>query len=73
MVSTGGSVNGFAQWLKIDFGEGVVFENSPFEGEHSHWGAPLYLFDDPIETTAGQTVEARIHLMRARLTFALAN
>lgn len=72
LISTGGAVGGFAQWLRIDFGDGIVFENDPFAGSRSHWGAPLYLFDQPVETAPGEAIDARIHLMRARLTIARA-
>ena len=65
-------VDGFAQWMRIDFGGGIVLENSPFDEPGSHWGAPLYPFVEPIETVAGEVVEMQAQLFRERLTLSLA-
>ncbi|MEO7178495.1 MAG: 50S ribosomal protein L11 methyltransferase [Allosphingosinicella sp.] len=70
--SRGGRVDGFAQWMRIDFGGGILFENSPFDESRSHWGAPLYPFVEPIETEAGDVIEMQAQLFRERLTLSLA-
>jgi type II protein arginine methyltransferase len=69
--SLGGRVDGFAQWMRIDFGGGIVLENNPFERSGSHWAAPLYPFPRPIETEAGDVVEMKAHVMGSRLTLSL--
>lgn len=69
--SRGGRVDGFAQWIRIDFGGGILFENDPFDDCGSHWAAPLYPFARPIETAAGDVVEMHARLFRERLTLSL--
>jgi type II protein arginine methyltransferase len=69
--SRGGRVDGFAQWICIDFGGGIRFENDPFDDSPSHWAAPLYPFVDPIDTAAGEMVEMEAQLFRERLTLSL--
>lgn len=69
--STGGRVDGFAQWLRIDFGGGIAYENSPFEDNLSHWAAPLYPFPHPIETSQGEVIGLKAQLLGNRLTLSL--
>jgi type II protein arginine methyltransferase len=69
--STGGRVDAFAQWLRIDFGAGIVLENDPFGDSGSHWAAPLYPFVRPIETREGEPIEMKAQLMGHRLTLSL--
>jgi protein arginine N-methyltransferase 7 len=69
--SRGGRVDAFAQWMRIDFGGGIVFESSPFEESRSHWAAPLYPFVTPIDTAAGDIILMRAQLFRERLTLSL--
>ena len=69
--SLGGRVDAFAQWMRIDFGGGIVFENSPFEEHRSHWAAPLYPFVNPVETVAGDVIAMQAQLFRERLTLSL--
>jgi type II protein arginine methyltransferase len=71
LQSLGGRVDAFAQWMRIDFGGGIVLENNPFEQSGSHWAAPLYPFPGPIETAAGDEVEMEAHLIGDRLTLSL--
>jgi type III protein arginine methyltransferase len=66
--STGGRVDGFAQWLRIDFGGGIAYENNPFDDKGSHWGAPLYPFTHPVETEEGEVIRMKAHLSAHRLT-----
>jgi type II protein arginine methyltransferase len=72
LQSLGGRVDGFAQWLRIDFGDGILFENSPFDRSGSHWASPLYPFIEPIDTAPGETVEMEAWLSGKRLTLSLA-
>lgn len=65
-VSTGGRVHGIAQWLRIDFGDGVIFENDPFAGT-SHWASRFFAFAGPIETAPGEPVTMDIRVVRRQL------
>lgn len=60
LISDGGRVNGVAQWLRLDFGDGNILENSPFTSEESNWGRPLTLFAAPLDTRPGQIVRVRL-------------
>jgi protein arginine N-methyltransferase 7 len=71
LTSLGGRVDAFAQWIRVDFGDGIVLENDPFGESGSHWAAPLYPFSHPIETEAGDVIEMRAHLLGSRLTLSL--
>lgn len=65
-VSSGGRVDGVAQWLHIDFRDGVTFENDPFVG-HSHWASRFFAFAEPLETKAGDTIQVDIRVVRTQL------
>ena len=60
LVSDGGEVTGVAQWLRIDFGDGNLLENAPFEGQPSSWGRPITLFPRPISTRPGEIVRIKL-------------
>jgi type II protein arginine methyltransferase len=57
LISDGGRADAIAQWLRIDFGDGVRFENDPFAGAPSHWGAPVFPLPAAIDTISGQIVQ----------------
>ena len=65
--SSGGHVNAVAQWVRIDFGDGIVFENNPFDGQVSHWGSPLHPLLEPLETAAGELIDVHWRLMTNQL------
>lgn len=69
--SLGGRVDGFAQWIRVDFGGGIVIENNPFDEAGLHWAAPLYPFPNPVETAAGEVIEMKAQLKGDRLTLSL--
>ncbi|MBA2466138.1 MAG: 50S ribosomal protein L11 methyltransferase [Sphingomonas sp.] len=60
LISSGGRVSAVAQWLRVDFGDGLVFENDPFHGPLSHWGSPVYPLARPLETAPGEVVEVTV-------------
>ena len=60
LVSDGGRIDGVAQWLRLDFGGGLVYENVPLGGTPSHWVAPIHPFTTPLDTRPGQTVDIRV-------------
>ena len=59
LVSSGGTVNAVAQWLSIDFGDGIEYENSPCSPNDVHWHTHITFLTNPLESEAGQAV--RIH------------
>ena len=67
-TATGGRVDAVAQWLRIDFGGGIVFENDPRTGPPSHWQAPMFEFVAPLETIEGQAVACEARHVGGRLT-----
>lgn len=58
--STGGTVRGVAQWLRIVFGQGSVYENGPGAHDTAHWSILHHPFSAPRELPAGtsQKIEA---------------
>ena len=60
LVSTGGRVSAVAQWLRLDFGGGLMFENDPFDGPHSHWGSPVHPLIEPLDTAPGDVIEVTV-------------
>jgi type II protein arginine methyltransferase len=55
LLSTGGRVAGLAQWLRIEFAPGVVYENAPGSERKHHWVVPLHAIE-PRETVAGEEI-----------------
>jgi type II protein arginine methyltransferase len=70
--SLGGRVDAFAQWIRIDFGGGILLENNPFGDSPSHWAATLHPFPRSIETEAGEPVEMEARIAGGRLSLSLA-
>lgn len=66
--SSGGKIDAVVQWLRIDFGDGEVFENNPFNDGPSHWKAPLFELPEPIETSAGTPIEVTFRRNGASVT-----
>src|SRR5262249_20749023 len=52
--SSGGRVNGIAQWIGIGLDEAVRYENRPAPGATSCWAVRFYPFKDAVELTSGQ-------------------
>ena len=71
LVSEGGQVNGVAQWLRIDFGDGIVHENDPFRHAQSSWGRPIALLPRPIATKPGDVVRVRLRRIGRELMISL--
>lgn len=57
VVADGRRVTGIAQWIALDMDEEGRYENRPEPGSHSSWWAVFYPFDQPLDTTPGQTVK----------------
>lgn len=60
LISTGGMVDGIAQWLHVDFGGGIEFENDPFLRPGSHWGSPVTPFWAGFDTEVGEIVDVNV-------------
>jgi hypothetical protein len=56
LQSSGGRVDAVAQRIRYDFAPDIVFENDPFSGIWSHWGAPVFPLAEPIETAPGDRI-----------------
>lgn len=63
LKATGGSADGIAQWLRIDFGDGLVYENAPGSSHDMHWPIQFVPFsttrmtspEEPIPISASHT------------------
>ena len=62
LISSGGRVSAVAQWLRIEFGDGIIFENNPFRGPPSHWECPVHPLTEPLETAAGEAIDVTARL-----------
>jgi type II protein arginine methyltransferase len=57
--STGGDVNGIAQWIALELDEATHYENRPGVAVKSNWAAVFHAFQHSIHTVPGQ--ELRIY------------
>ena len=67
-VTESGLCLGVIQWLRVQLFDNIEYENAPGETT-SHWPTPVYLFDQPIEVTAGQILEVRAVLLEDSIWF----
>lgn len=67
LVSSGGAVNGVAQWVLLTMDDVGHFENPPGSGVDSHWGALFFPFDQPVETKAGDKITIAATVAGSRL------
>lgn len=72
LTSRGGRVDGIAHWLRIDFGDGIVYENIPFGDPRAHWLVPVHGFAAPRETVAGETIAADVRVLGDKLVISAA-
>ncbi len=56
LPSLGGRVDGIVQWIALEMDAVGRYENRPESGTASCWGALLWRFPEPVETTRGETV-----------------
>lgn len=56
IASHGGRVDGIVQWIALEMDAVGRYENRPESGTASCWGALLWRFPEPVETTRGETV-----------------
>ncbi len=55
--SSGGPVNGVAQWIKLTLDDVTSYENRPAAGATSNWKLRFYRFDSPVETNPGDEIQ----------------
>lgn len=54
LLASGGTATGILQWLRIDFGDGLVYENAPGPDRNPHWELFYHPFDAPRDFAAGE-------------------
>lgn len=59
----GGPANAILQWLRIDFGNGMIYENGPAAPTDDHWGICYWQLAQPILTAPSdrRTINAFYH------------
>ena len=67
-VTKSGLCLGVIQWLKMQLFDHIEYENTPGDTS-SHWPTPVYLFDQPLEVTAGEILEVRAVLLEDSIWF----
>ena len=60
-----GQVEGILRWLRLDFGDGIVFENRP--PQRSHWDPMLHVLSQCRQLESGDAVEVEVYHQRHRL------
>ena len=71
-MTRSGRCLGVLQWIKLDLGGGVTYENHPGrERSGSHWHQVIYPFPQPIELEAGQRVILDAEHNRANVHIAI--
>ena len=56
VAAQGGAANVVAQWLRIEFGNGVAYENAPHTMPGAHWTPLCHALHAPISPAAGAPV-----------------
>ena len=71
LTSAGGRIDGVAQWLHPDFGDGVTYENTPFASPLAHWAIVVHAFAAPIDTRPNEVIEADVQVLANRTIISL--
>lgn len=56
LLADGGTINCIAQWIHVDLGPDVTYENPPGVNPEGHWRTGLYTVDPPFTPAAGTPV-----------------
>ncbi len=56
LTSSGGRVSGVLYWMRIEFGDGIHYENQPGGDRILHWAVRFEPFAEPRDTRAGEAV-----------------
>jgi type II protein arginine methyltransferase len=54
--SSGGRVNGVAQWIALELDEDTIYENRPTPGAQSCWAVLFYPLEESMETQPGEII-----------------
>ena len=60
LLSFGGEVAGFSQWMRIIFADDLEYENDPDQPTWSHWGSPLTSLSKPRLTEPGEEIAVQV-------------
>jgi type II protein arginine methyltransferase len=66
-VTADGVAMGIVQWMHLELADGVFFDNHPDGYTDGGWLQVLHSFPQPIEVTAGQTLDLAVGHDRATL------
>lgn len=64
-VSHAGSAEALMRWLRLDFGDGIVFENRP--PQRSSWDPQLHVLPKPCEVRPGDELSLQVAHEHTRL------
>jgi type II protein arginine methyltransferase len=56
LLTGGGPINCIAQWIHVDLGSGVMYENPPGTNPEGHWRTGLYTVDPALSPPSGTPV-----------------
>jgi type II protein arginine methyltransferase len=59
LSASGGTINGIAQWIRLEMDEDGWYENRPTVGTSSAWAVLFYPLQRPIEMVAGNILTVR--------------
>jgi type II protein arginine methyltransferase len=59
-VTASGRAIGIVQWMHIDLWQGVSFDNHPDHYADGGWLQVLHSFPEPIDVTAGETLDIAV-------------
>jgi tetratricopeptide (TPR) repeat protein len=72
-VTKDGLCYGLIQWIRFEFGHGVVFENHPSRRGPANWQHTIYRFDEPLHLEQGAVIAIDAMHDRSRPWFDLAD
>jgi tetratricopeptide (TPR) repeat protein len=71
-VGTGGTCHGVIQWIRVELGAGITFENHPARHRPvANWQCTVYAFAEPVRLDAGAVVSVAAMHDRSRPWFDL--
>jgi tetratricopeptide (TPR) repeat protein len=68
-VAKSGICYGLIQWLRFEFGHGILFENHPSRRGPANWQHTIYRFDEPLPLEEGSVVPVNAMHDRSRPWF----
>ncbi len=65
MANQTGQAESLMRWLRLDFGDGIIFENRP--PQKSSWDPQLHIFPETIDVVLGRLIEVEVSHNREQL------